>query len=626
LLFESQPEMVHNSVISPIVAALQAGSLSEAERLCRSTLTDAPDHPDILLLLGLALQRQSRPGDALVPFARLTELYPQESMHWRNYATALDRVGDTQAARNAVEKAVELAPDDPEKLEQLGLLCLELGTPQAARAALLRARERAPDAARICIHAARAYAACHDDIGAGELLLSWREWLPLSDELQLELADLLTQISETWDALELLEGIAQRKPTDWAVQLLLAKVYERINRPDQAEAKLDWIEAMQPSVTDSNWIRPELDIQRSQLAMRRREYSLARRLLEAAGPRSPSDAGYYFSLAKACDRLDDAAAAMGALDTAHRLQIEDLRVSNSHLLEPDTPLLPGVDDRVSASDFQGWPTLQAPDASQSPVFVVGFPRSGTTLLEQMLDAHPHLQSMDERPFLNILASQLHTIGIDVPEDLAKLTQRDCDELRKGYVLMGCRKISRRWDVRLVDKNPLNMLWLPMLHRLFPKAKIILAIRHPCDVIWSCYLQNFRATSLAVACRSLVNLAHAYVAAMRQWLHHVEIFHPDVLMSRYEDLVADTPKHMHKIAKFLDLADADAMLSFVARAREKGFIKTPSYTQVVEPINARSVNHWLRYRPFFDDVLPVVQPMLEHWGYNVGEGAAVGTVT
>jgi Flp pilus assembly protein TadD len=606
--------MAHDSVIDPIVAALKSGNPKEAENFCRAALMQDPGHTDVLLLLGLALQHQARPRDALVPFARLAELHPRESMHWANYATALHRAGDLEGARKAAEKTVELAFDEPERLEQLGLLCLELGDPRTARNALLRATELAPDIAGIRIHAARASIACHD-IRASELLLAWREWLPLSDELQLELADLLTQVSEQWDALELLEDLVKRKPTDWTAQLLLAQVYERVNRPDQAEAKLDWIEAMQMPTADNQWIRREIDIQRAQLALRKREYAHARKLLDDAGPRHPEDVGYYFSLAKVCDRLGDAAAVMAALETAHGLQIEGLRSSNPHLLEPDASLLPGVDDRVTDSEYRDWPVLRAPDASQSPVFVVGFPRSGTTLLEQMLDAHPRLQSMDERPFLNILAGQLHNIGIDVPQDLGKLDQRDCDELRKGYVLMGCGKIPRRWDARLVDKNPLNMLWLPMIHRLFPHAKIILAIRHPCDVIWSCYLQNFRAASLVAACRSLTNLAHAYVAAMRYWLYHVELFRPDVWVSRYEDLVADAPVHARRIAGFLDIGDADAMLGFDRHAREKGFIKTPSYTQVIEPINARSVGHWQRYRPFFDEVLPILQPMLEQWGYD-----------
>lgn len=614
--------MAHDNVIDPIVAALRLGNLEEAESFCRAALAQDSQDADVLLLLGVVLQRQARSHDALAPFARLTELFPLDDMHWGNFATALHRVGDTDAAREAAARAVELAPDDPDRLEQLGVLCLQLNAPQAARTALLRATDLAGNSPKIRILATRARIACHDIRAGDELLLGWRGWLPLSDELQLELADLLVQVSEPWDAMELLEDLVQRKPTDWPARLMLSKVYERVNRPDQAEANLEWIAAMQIATVDNSWIQHEVEMQRSQLAMRRREYGDARKLMEATGPGHAEDTGYYFSLAKACDQLGDAEAAVGALEIAHRLQIEELRPSNPHLLEPDAPLLPGVDDRVTDSDYRAWPVLQAPDASQSPVFVVGFPRSGTTLLEQMLDAHPNLQSMDERPFLNILAGQLHNIGIEVPEDLAKLNQRDCDELRKGYVLMGCGKVPRRWDARLVDKNPLNMLWLPMLHRLFPHAKIILAVRHPCDVIWSCYLQNFRAASLVSACRSLTHLARAYVAAMRYWLYHVEIFHPAVLVSRYEDLVADAPAQLQKIAAFLDLDDPAAMLRFASRAREKGFIKTPSYTQVIEPINPRGVGHWLQYRDSFDAVLPIVQPMLEQWGYDAQPDARV----
>lgn len=616
--------MADDAVLQTIVDAVKAGDLARGERLCRSALAATPDDVDLLVLLGYGLQRQGRPSDALGVFRRLAELAPDDPLHWGNYATALKLADDLPAAERAAQKAVDLSHAAPERLEQLGLLQLQAHKPRAALATLMRAHELDTGSPGIAIHAARACVACRDS-RAEALLEPWRTWLDLSDDLQAELADVLVQVSEPWGALDVLEPLVLRVPTDWASQLLLAKVYERVNRPERAAAALDAIEAHAAVHPDVD-VRHELAAQRAQLAMRRRDYPRAHALLLEAGPASEGDDGHWFNLAQACDGRGDVAGAMQALQTAHRLQMEELHRSNPEIVDADGPLLPHADDRVSAADYGAWPPLVAPDASQSPLFVVGFPRSGTTLLEQMLDAHPRLQSMDERPFLNILAGQLQGIGIDVPQDLAKLDQRDCDELRKGYVLMGCRKIARQWDVRLVDKNPLNMLWLPMLHRLFPQAKIILAVRHPCDVIWSCYLQNFRAAPLAAACRSLVHLARAYVAAMRSWLHHVAVFHPDLLISRYEDLVANTPDQMRRVADFLDLTDADTMLSFDARAREKGFIKTPSYTQVIEPINARSVNHWLQYRAFFDQVLPIVQPMLEHWGYGGERTAASSEVT
>jgi hypothetical protein len=234
----------------------------------------------------------------------------------------------------------------------------------------------------------------------------------------------------------------------------------------------------------------------------------------------------------------------------------------------------------------------------------------------MLDAHPRLQSMDERPFFNILSSQLDNFGIRIPQDLGRLNQRDCDELRKGYLILACSKVPRRWDAQLVDKNPLNMLWVPMIHRLFPEGKFILALRHPCDVILSCYMQNFRSAVLAAASASLERLAHAYVAAMECWLYHVDVIKPDVFVSRYEDLVADTPRQTRRIAEFLELDDSESMLHFDARAREKGYIATPSYTQVIEPINRKGMNRWHRYREYFEPILPILRPMLEHWNYTV----------
>ena len=604
--------MADDSLIEPIVDALRSGDLAVAEQRCRAVLEHDPDQPDVLLLLGFGLQEQGRAQDALGIFARLTELCPEDALHWSNYATALGRVGDMVAAERAVETAVRCALNDPERLDGLGVMQLEHGKPAAAQATLMRAYDLAPDSVSIRLHAARACIACHDH-RAGILLQPWRNWLPLADEHMAELAQLLVQVSELDDGMELLEDRVRRAPGDWSAQLLLAKVYERVNRLNQAQAKLQWILAAIPADADPG-IRREVESQQAQLAMRRRDYAAARALLEHVGPGHAAHDEHYFALAKACDRLGDTDAAMRALETAHAIQVRLLGLSNPHFLESDAPLLPRVDDRVSEEDYRSWPQLKAPEASQSPVFVVGFPRSGTTLLEQMLDAHPRLQSMDERPFMNQLANQLDDIGIEIPRDLRELVQRDCDELRKGYVILACGKVPRRWDARLVDKNPLNMSWLPMIHRIFPQAKFVFVLRHPCDVLLSCYLQNFAAAPLIAACRSLEHLAHAYVAAMENWLYHVSLFQPDVFVSRYEDLVADTPAQTRRIAEFLELGEAETMLRFAERAQEKGYIRTPSYTQVVEPISARGVGRWRQYARYFEPVLPILRPMLDRWDY------------
>lgn len=597
--------------LGAIIDALENGAAAVAVTLCRQRLQTHPDEPDTLILLALGTWRVGAQNEALEIYARLTRLYPDDGVHWRNFATALRSTGDLQAAARAYATAVKRLPDDAELLEAYGLLQVELDQPLEACATLLQAFEHAPESPSVRIHAAQACSVCRDP-RAGDLLTPWRSWLPLEESLQIELAVVLSQEGEVFAAITVLEELIRRVPASASARLLLASAYERVNRVKDALAVLQAIVTIHGF--DDEQVRQAVERLQAQLDIRTGRAGAARQALERMGPASSVDDAYWFWLAKACDKQGDTRAAMHALDKGHAVQLAGVRTTSPHAASAG--ILPNAAFRVSAAEYADWPRLRGPDAAQSPVFVVGFPRSGTTLLEQMLDAHPRLQSMDERPFLNMLANSLEsTTGFVLPRDLGRLSQRDCDELRKGYLVYACAKVPRRWNARLVDKNPLHMLWLPMIHRLFPDAKIILALRHPCDVILSCYMQDFRSPTLAVACQSLGSLAHAYVAAMESWLYHVDVFKPDVFVSRYEDLVADTPRQTRAITAFLGLGDPAEMLQFAARAKEKGYIKTPSYTQVVEPVNTRGVGRWKRYQEYFEPVLPILRPMLAHWGYG-----------
>ena len=599
--------------IQAIIAAMHAGNLAEAEHLCSEALRRRPDDPDVLLLLALAQQQMGRHGEAITIFAQLARLNPGNSLHWNNYIGALSAAGDLETAERACREVLAVSPDDADLLDKLGVVQLRRRNPTGARDTLLRAFGKAPASPEIRIHAARACVECRD-YRSDDLTRPWRDWIPLEPVLQYELADLKIQSGDAPAALELLEDLLQREAADLPARLLLANVYERVNRMADAEALLDDIVAGGSDLDAEAW--REISHQRAQLAFRKDDFARARSILEYTEPRTDIDYVHFRSLAVACDKLGDTTAAMEALRIAHARQIEELKIVAPHRVEPGAPVLPAAVGRVTPEEFRNWPQLKAPDKKQSPIFIVGLPRSGTTLLEQMLDAHPRLQSMDERPFFNMLSSQLDNFNIRIPQDLGRLNQSDCDELRKGYLILACSKVPRRWDAQLVDKNPLNMLWVPMIHRLFPEAKFILALRHPCDVILSCYMQNFRSAVLAAACTSLERLAQAYVAAMECWLYHVDLIKPAVFVSRYEDLVADTPAQTRRIAEFLELDDPESMLHFDTRAREKGYIATPSYTQVIEPINRKGMNRWHRYREYFEPIIPTLRPMLEHWNYTV----------
>jgi hypothetical protein len=432
------------------------------------------------------------------------------------------------------------------------------------------------------------------------------------DPLQLDLARQLLPLGRAPDAHFLLAEIVARNPDLLEAHVLLAKVEERLNRLDEAERLL---QNLDPSVA-SEPLRTEIEQLRATLRLRRGDAAGARDLFEQTAPVYAHDYAYYYELARACDKSRDPAAAMRALAQAHALHTAELQCASPHSFGPDALALPGAIRYVSAEQYRAWPHYRAPESRDSPVFIVGFPRSGTTLLEQMLDAHPRLQSMDENPFFERLAGKLRAHDERILDDLSVLRQYDCDELRKQYLLMVSERVQRRWDAQIVDKNPLNLLWLPFIYRLFPAAKFILCLRHPCDVMLSCYMQNFRSVILAAACENLPRLARAYVQAMQCWIQHVEVFRPNVLVSRYEDLVGDFVPQTRRIADFLELDDAAPMLGFDRHAREKGYIATPSYSQVIEPVNRKGLDRWQSYREYFEPVLPILAPMLEHWGYSI----------
>ena len=596
-----------------ISAAMRVGDLPRVEQLCRAVIAVQPAREDAWFFLAASLQHQGRREDALQAYRKLTELVPASSTHWSNYGTVLNESGSSEEAERAFEESIRLDPRNAAPLLNLGLLLLQRADYLGAREKLLDAIEREPNEPVIRIHAATACCRCQDFDRAEALLKPWRQWLPLNDpNLQLELANNLLLLSDGPGSQILLEDLVRIAPDNFEARIRLAGVYERMNRLDDIERVLDATVAAGLVSDDDR--RCAVDQVRGGLAARRGQIGEGLALLESAGPRHAEDASHYFELAKICDKLGETDRAMQALASAHAIKVEDLKrvAPERAAADPEGPIaLPNV----SAEEYRNWPKFSAPDARNSPVFVVGFPRSGTTLLELMLDAHPRLQSMDENPFFNRLAETLRRHDSRILGSLDVLRQYDVDELRKQYLLLVSEKITRRWDAQLVDKNPLNMPWLPFIHRLFPNAKYIMAIRHPCDVLLSCYMQNFRSSILLSASASLERLARTYVAIFESWLHHVEVFQPNVLVSRYEDLVVDTARQAERLANFLELEDASPMLRFDQHARDKGYIGTPSYSQVIEPVNTKGVNRWHRYRKYFDDVLPILEPMLKRWGYE-----------
>jgi hypothetical protein len=129
------------------------------------------------------------------------------------------------------------------------------------------------------------------------------------------------------------------------------------------------------------------------------------------------------------------------------------------------------------------------------------------------------------------------------------------------------------------------------------------------------MQPFRSPAFMVLCSSLQRLARGYVQAFERWYRQVEVFRPQVLEWRYEDVVGDLEGHLARLGTFLEIADASPMARFAEHARNKRFISTPSYAQVTRGVHAGAVDRWHGYREQFEPVLPLLRPLIGRLGYD-----------
>lgn len=608
-----------------MITAYNAGDMSRVLAIGESIgdLSSADD--TALLLLGIAQQSAGQTSKAVELFRQLTLRNPNVSEYWNNLGIVARHAADEPTAEHALRKAMELAPANAEVHYNLGLLYSQQQRWLLARETLLHAVSLAPDFIEARFQAAYACHFCGDTRGAEVMLEGADAWPPQPADQALILATILSSLGYQDAAFQ---ALAQATLPDGPERLSLARritalrasMYERSNRLDEANTELSQLPLTMLTAlpaSESELRHAGLQVHAS-VAARLGEQERAAQLFEQL-QHERSDAHLLantsFALAAIRDKQGRRDDAWKALDDAHAAQLRFAQDFVPELLREGSQPLDMVEHTVSRLAHDRWTSLRAPRSHESPVFVVGFPRSGTTLLEQMLDAHPDFRSMDERAFIYELLKRMQLAGQSYPSDLATLTQANVDQLRDIYADMVRKIVPDLGGRRLVDKNPLNMLCLPMIMRLFPDARIILCLRHPCDVMLSCYMQPFRSPAFMVLCSSLQRLARGYVDAFEQWFNHMEVFAPRVLEWRYESVVSRFDEHVARLGEFLELDDASPMSRFAEHARNKGYISTPSYAQVTQGIHRKAVNRWHAYREHFEPVLPILRPMMERLGYE-----------
>ena len=275
---------------------------------------------------------------------------------------------------------------------------------------------------------------------------------------------------------------------------------------------------------------------------------------------------------------------------------------------------------LTAETLQRWfDTTPAMPPPRRFALLGGHPRSGTTLLEQVLDSHPDIISVEETeifhddaysPLLNRVPDETPILSFldSAPTDVLQYSR--ANYFRSAELFLG-QSIGNRL---LVDKNPSLTFLIPALIRIFPEIKLLIALRDPRDVVLSCFMQPIPLSQVSSAYLTIEGTIEEYTTMMNLWQTLVPMLEGHYLQARYEDMVENLESVARKSLDFLGVPWDSRVLGFDAHARQK-VVRSPTYADVTKPVYKGAVGRWRNYQKYLEPHLEKLKSFTETFGYE-----------
>ncbi len=241
-----------------------------------------------------------------------------------------------------------------------------------------------------------------------------------------------------------------------------------------------------------------------------------------------------------------------------------------------------------------------------PVFLIGFPRSGTTLLDTILRTHSKINVIEEKPMV-IKMETAFSKHLEISE-IEKIDYNYSKYLSDFYFKELKKHINVQENNVIIDKFPLNIIKLPLINKVFPNAKFILALRHPLDCILSCWMQNFRLNPAMSNMLDISRLVDFYSLEMEFLNICIKRYSLNILKIKYEDLIKSFDSETKRILNYLNLEWEIGIKEFHKTALNRSKINTPSYSQVSKPIYKHASYRWKNYSNYLD----IYEKKLSKW--------------
>src|SRR5439155_4546096 len=435
------------------------------------------------------------------------------------------------------------------------------------------------------------------------------ELAPQNTELIIQIGHQYQALREPDKARSCFAQAAAADPRGINPRISLAVLSEQNHLLEQARAAVEECLAIDPRDDQARYFSAVLDRRENKLDQAERRL----RDLIVAVPRHPY-VRYEcrYELAQVLDRTDRFEEAMRLLAEAKQIvgsltETELLLRGYDQAADSVRRFTQSLPRTILRTWAEGYPEDQR-EVIPPLAFLGGHPRSGTTLLEQVLDAHPAVAALDESSaFVDIMQPELH--------ELKELSNSRINTLRRLYIhaLLQEAGAAARGKL-LVDKNPSPTARLALWLRVFPELRVVIALRDPRDVVLSCYFQNILLNATNVNFLSFERLAKHYADLMDIWLTVRAWDGFALLETRYEDMVTDLEREGRRVTEFLGLSWHDDQARFYEKSRTKQFY-SPTYQDVTRPVYTRSVGRWHAYEKYLAPILPALEPYCRRFGYG-----------
>ena len=645
-----------------VFSLVETGRIGQAEDLCRKALVDAPDDVNVLAMLGAILLKTGQLDEAEAKLRRSIDLEPAFAKPYEDLGVLYLSQGDAAKALQFLKKAIALNPDAATAHQVMAAALQQLDRPQEAAAAFRRFAALAPDAEplreadrhrkegdferaeRICreilqrepentraLGILAMMAIDREQSGLAENLLQRilsleprnaaalyelgrffgkqgrfpegidaleraKEIAPSDTRILLALGDLLAIAGRSSDALAAYEQCLELRPKDTAALAGRGHMLRVAGRKDEAIESYRRAVDEKPDAGDGWWNLASIpDYTFNDINVEEMQELLALEIMPGE-----SRVPLRFALARALEQRGDFDGAWTQYSMANELKRAMVRYDPVEAELTQRKII----DVFTAELLKH--QQATPPADKVPCFIVGMPRSGSTLIEQILASHSSVTGLGELPYIVTITNSLGDAedeGVRYPEAVKSLDETQLTGLGRSYLHYAAARLNGKARY-FTDKLPANFSHIGFIRMILPQAKFIDARRHP---LATC-IANFRYLYAKGKnyTYDLMEFAEHYLQYDRIMKHWDEVLPGAVLRVQYEDIVADLERETRRLLDFCELPFEEDCLNFHQTARA---VNTASAEQVRQPIYDSAMEFWRNYEAHLDEIREILAPVL-----------------